>query len=419
MAGAGGTVKSIYRRKPQLVATAVVNSDDLPARALALHRQLRGKIRTTSAMSVKSREELSLLYTPGVAAACKAIQADHLEAYASTIKSNTIAVISDGSAVLGLGNIGPLAGLPVMEGKALLMKEFAGINSFPLVIDTQDTAEIIQFVKQVSPTFAGINLEDISAPRCFAVEEALQDIGIPVFHDDQHGTAIVVMAALINAAKVVKKDLSSMKVVIIGAGAAGLAVAKMLLGLECRDDTCELLPNVRRVADVIVLDKQGALLGGRPHMNVYKQAVAGVSNKERRSGQLIDVIAGADAIIGVSGPGSITEASIRLMAKDPIVFAMANPTPEIMPAAATAAGAAVVATGRSDYANQINNVLAFPGIFKAVVDGRLQRITPVMKLAAVEALAGLVPHPTADHIIADPFTPKLAQIICTAVLAAQ
>lgn len=386
--------------------------------AVALHRKHQGKLGVASLSPVTKREELSLTYTPGVAEPCRVIAKDVTQAYDLTWKGRTVAVISDGTAVLGLGDIGPEAALPVMEGKALLMKEFGGVDAVPLVINTKEPGEIIAFVKHVAPTFAGINLEDISAPRCFQIEDALQDIGIPVFHDDQHGTAIVVTAALQNAAKVVGKPFESLRVVIVGAGAAGLATARMLLGISCSAESCARIPGAAAVGDVIVVDSQGALVAGRSQMNVYKQALAGVSNKERRSGTLEKVIQGADAVIGVSGPGTITEEMVKSMAPQAIVFAMANPTPEILPDAALAAGAAVVATGRSDYANQINNVLAFPGIFRAVVQGRLKTVTLAQKQAAARALAELVPKPTADHIIVDPFTPGLAEVVAKAVLTA-
>jgi malate dehydrogenase (oxaloacetate-decarboxylating) len=301
--------------------------------------------------------------------------------------------------------------MPVMEGKSLLMKEFAGVDSVPLVINTQDPQEIITFVKQVAPSFAGINLEDISAPRCFVVEEALQDIGIPVFHDDQHGTAIVVSAALRNAATVVGKKYEDLHVVIVGAGAAGMAVAKMLLGVDGGLGNYHRVNDVSAVADVIVLDSKGAIVEGRADLTDYKVALAEISNTAKNAGSLLEVVTGADVIIGVSGPGSIPAEAIKKMAAQPIVFALANPTPEIMPDEAKAAGAAVVASGRSDFPNQINNVLAFPAIFRAVLDYRLPRITLAMKVAAATALAELVEHPTAEQIIPDPFTPGLAQYV--------
>ncbi len=388
----------------------------LDEQAISLHKKYQGKLITSTLVSVKNRKDLSLVYTPGVGAVSRLISQNPNLAYDLTWRGRTVAVISDGSAVLGLGNIGPEAALPVMEGKSLLMKQFAGVDSVPLVINTQDPAEIIRFVTNISPSFAGINLEDISAPRCFQIEESLQNIGIPVFHDDQHGTAIVVSAALRNAAKVVGKRFEDLQVVIIGAGAAGLATAKMLLGLSCMSDRCEIIKGNSRVKNVIVIDKTGALLPSRANQNIYKQGVASLSNIDRRTGSALDVIAGADTLIGVSGPNSITPPMIGKMAGKPIVFAMANPIPEIMPQAAKKAGAAIVATGRSDYPNQINNVLAFPGVFLAVIKGRLTTITPEMKQAASDAIASLVQNPTPDHIVPDPFTPRLAEIVAAAIL---
>lgn len=387
--------------------------------AIALHKKHQGKLLTSSVVPINNRQDLSLVYTPGVGAVSRAVAKQPSLAYDLTLRGRTIAVISDGSAVLGLGNIGPEAAIPVMEGKSLLMKKFAGVDSFPLVLNTQDPAEIIRCVTHLAPSFAGINLEDISSPRCFQIEEALQDIGIPVFHDDQHGTAIVVSAALRNAARVVGKNYRDLRVVIIGAGAAGLATAKMLLGLSCMSDRCEIVPGAVRVKDVIVVDKIGALLPGRSEQNIYKQGVAGLSNIDRKTGTAPDIISGADAVIGVSGPGNITAEMIHKMADKPIVFAMANPTPEIMPDLAWEAGATIVATGRSDYPNQINNVLAFPGIFLAVIRGRLKTITPEMKQAASDAIAALVPKPTTRHIVPDPFTPHLAEKVASAILSCQ
>jgi malate dehydrogenase (oxaloacetate-decarboxylating) len=385
-------------------------------KALNYHAQTTGKLAVAPLAEPLTQETLKLAYTPGVAEPCRVIAQDPNKAYDLTLKGRTIAVISNGSAVLGLGNIGATAGLPVMEGKALLIKQFADVDAFPLVIDTQDPLDIIHFVKQVAPTFAGINLEDIAAPACFQVEEALQDIGIPVFHDDQHGTAIVVRAALLNAAKVVGKPFDSLKVVIVGAGAAGLAIARMLLGLHCLAGGCDCLDHAKKVGDVIVVDTQGALVAGRSNQNIYKQAIAGLSNKQQLFGSLDQVVNQADVIIGVSRPGAITPAMIHSMAPDPIVFALANPTPEIMPAAAQAAGAAVVATGRSDFANQINNVLAFPGIFRAVIQGRLTSVTYDMKQAASDAIAQIITHPTTDQITPSVFHPQLAEIVAQAVL---
>lgn len=390
---------------------------DVYQQSVELHRTHQGKLGVQSLISVKNRQELSLAYTPGVAEPSRLIAANPAESFTLTMRGRTVAVISDGSAVLGLGNIGPEAAMPVMEGKALLMKEFAGVDAVPLVIATQDTADIIRFVTQVAPSFAGVNLEDISAPRCFAIEEALQELGIPVFHDDQHGTAIVVTAALKNAATVVNKPYRELKVVVVGAGAAGLAISKMLLGIECQADQCRRLTTEDTVADLIVVDSQGAIYADRADLNPYKKAVALGSNHSRKTGSLAEVMVGADVVIGVSGPETISAEMVVSMAPGAVVFAMANPVPEIMPELALSAGAAVVATGRSDFANQINNVLAFPGIFKAVIDGRLPRITTAMKIAASEAIAATIPQPTATQIIPDPFFPHLAERVAEAVLA--
>lgn len=389
---------------------------DVYEEALQLHKKLQGKLETKAIQNLTSKDDLSLLYTPGVAEPSRQIAKNPALSFDLTMRGRTVAVISNGSAVLGLGNIGPEAAMPVMEGKSLLLKEFGGVDSVPLVVKTEDPDEMITFVKQVSPSFAGINLEDISAPSCFRIEEALQDIGIPVFHDDQHGTAIVVTAALRNAAKVVQKPYESLQVVISGAGAAGLAVARMLLGLNCSEDSCQRLPGSRSVGDVIVTDSKGAISIGREDLNIYKQAVAGLSNKNRKRGSLAEVVSGADVIIGVSKPGLVTGEMVRSMAEKPIVFAMANPIPEIMPDEAKKAGAYIIATGRSDFPNQINNVLAFPGIFRAVVKGRLPKITHQMKEAAADALANMVENPTPTNIIPDIFHPNLAETISQAVL---
>lgn len=391
----------------------------LDERSLDLHKKFRGKLEVRSVIPVADKDALSLVYTPGVAAVSALIAKDKPASFDYTWRGRTVAVVSDGSAVLGLGNIGPEAALPVMEGKALLLKQFGGVDAVPLVINTQDPSEIIRFVTHVAPSFAGILLEDISAPRCFQIEEALESLGIPVFHDDQHGTAIVVAAALRNAAKVVGKRYEDLHVVIVGAGAAGLATAKMLLGLQCESDRCEIMPGTTRVNDVIVVDTSGALVPGRSGQNVYKQAVASVSNTRRLSGTLPEVIKGVDAVIGVSGPGTITEDMVASMAPQAIVFAMANPVPEIMPDLARNAGAVVVATGRSDIPNQINNVLAFPGVFRAVIEGRLTTITPRMKQAASDALAAIIETPTTDHIVPDPFMDDLSAIVSAAMLRAR
>jgi malate dehydrogenase (oxaloacetate-decarboxylating) len=392
---------------------------DIGKKALDFHKKHQGKLVTGSVTSINTRDDLSLVYTPGVATVSSAIASKPMLSYDYTWRGRAVAVVSDGSAVLGLGNIGPVAALPVMEGKALLLKQFGGVDAVPLVLDTQEPSDIIRFVTHVAPSFAGILLEDISAPRCFQIEEALQQIGIPVFHDDQHGTAIVVGAALRNAAKVVGKRYEELRVVIVGAGAAGLATAKMLLGLTCESDTCDVLPGSRRVHDVIVVDKNGALLPGRNDQNIYKQAVASVSNRDRKHGDLTTVIRGADVVIGVSGPQTIFPEMISAMAPKSIVFAMANPIPEIMPDIALRAGAAIVATGRSDFSNQINNVLAFPGVFRAVIRGRLTAITPQMKLAATDAIADLVKKPTPHFIVPDPFDPRLARSVANAMLRAK
>jgi malate dehydrogenase (oxaloacetate-decarboxylating) len=390
---------------------------DIYQDSVALHKKFQGKLGVQSLVPVTNRAELSLAYTPGVAEPCRVIAKDPAASFELTMRGRTVAVISDGSAVLGLGNIGPEAAMPVMEGKSLLMKEFGGVDSLPLVIDTQDPDEIIKFVKQVAPSFAGINLEDISAPRCFYVEEQLQEIGIPVFHDDQHGTAIVVAAALQNAAKVVGKPYESLKVVIVGAGAAGLACAKMLLGLDGKGENLQQVAGARHVADVIVVDSQGAIVQSRTDLNTYKKAIAQHSNITAITGPLEVAIKGADVVIGVSGPGIITQEMVASMADQKIVMAMANPTPEIMPELAKAAGAAVIATGRSDFPNQVNNVLAFPGVFRAVIQARIPQITFAMKQAAVIALAAMVPEPSSDKILPDPFTPGLADEVAKAIIA--
>lgn len=389
---------------------------DVYEESLKLHKKHQGKLETTGIVQITSKQDLAIYYTPGVAEPSRQIAKDKTLSFDLTLRGRTIAVISDGSAVLGLGNIGAEAALPVMEGKSLLLKKFGGVDSFPLVIHARTPEEIIHFVRDVVPTFAGILLEDIAAPKCFQIEEQLQDLGIPVFHDDQHGTAIVVSAALRNAAKVVGKPFESLNVVIVGAGAAGLAVARMLLGLNCAEDRCDRLPGSRSVSEVIVVDSKGALYSGRDGQNIYKQAVAGLSNKQRKSGPLEEVIKNADAVVGVSGPNTITKEMVASMADKAIVFAMANPIPEIMPDDAKEAGAFVIATGRSDFPNQINNVLAFPGIFKAVVKGRLKTITHEMKEAAVGAIANLVPNPTQESIIPDLFHPGLAEKISEAIL---
>ncbi len=362
--------------------------------SLILHQRLKGKLRVTPKIDVRSTEELSLVYSPGVAEPCRVIAANPESVYDYTIKCNTVAIVSDGSAVLGLGNIGARAAIPVMEGKALLFKRFANIDAFPICIDSQDTDKIVETVRLISPVFGGINLEDIAAPRSFEVEERLQDLGIPVFHDDQHGTAIVVLAALINAVKVVGKKLEDLKVVINGSGAAGIAIAKLLrcVGFDSVD-ACVPVKNV------ILCDSKGIISSQREDLNASKRNALSYSNAENVSGNLKDAIRDADVFIGVSIANILTTEDIRTMAKDPIILALANPIPEIMPEEAYAGGAAIVGTGRSDMPNQVNNVLGFPGIFRGALDARAKRITPAMKLAAAIAIADHLKEPTRDYII--------------------
>ena len=381
-------------------------------KSLIVHEQLRGKISINSKIPIGSRDDLSIAYTPGVAAPCEEIASDPESAYKLTIKGNSVAVVTDGSAVLGLGDIGPLAALPVMEGKALLFKEFAKIDAWPICIDTKSTEKIIETCRLLSPSFGGINLEDISAPRCFEIETALQDLGIPVFHDDQHGTAIVLMAALINAAKVVEKSLNSLRIVINGAGAAGTAIARFVsrTGFESHSD--------QAVDDVIVCDSKGIISKDRGDLNSVKKKLLSYSNKEDRKGSLSDALVGADVFIGVSKGNVVTPDDIRRMAKDPIIFAMANPTPEIMPEEALGAGAKVIGTGRSDFPNQVNNVLVFPGIFRGALDGRAKTINNKMKIAASEALAACVNAPTPAQILPHPLDRTVAPAIAKMVRAA-
>jgi malate dehydrogenase (oxaloacetate-decarboxylating) len=390
--------------------------NDVYEKSIALHKKFRGKLEIRSKVPIRNQADLSLVYTPGVAGPCRIIAKSPEQSFSLTWRADTIAILSDGSSVLGLGNIGPKAALPVMEGKAALFKTFGGMNAIPIVVNTQDPGEIIAFVKHIVPSFAGINLEDISSPRCFQITEQLQNVGIPVFHDDQDGTAIVISAALRNAAKVVNKPYETLRVVIVGAGAAGLATARMLLGLYCESGSCRCVAKGQSVKDIIIIDREGALYTDRTNMNIYKQAIAGLSNHTKYKGNLTGAMRDADAVIGVSGANLIQPSMIRTMAKNPIVFAMANPTPEIMPDVAKNAGAFIVATGRSDFPNQINNVLAFPGIFRAVIDGRLKTITNSMKQAVVEALLSLVPNPEPDYLIPDPFYPNLAGILSRAIL---
>ncbi len=373
-------------------------------KALASHEKWRGKLETVSKTPVKTRENLSLAYTPGVAEPCKVIAENKEAAYTYTWKSNTVAVVSDGSAVLGLGNIGPHAAMPVMEGKAVLFKEFGGVNAVPICLDTQDTEEIIKAVTYLAPGFGGINLEDISAPRCFEIEERLKEIlDIPVFHDDQHGTAIVVLAGIINGLKVVGKQKEDCKVVVNGAGSAGVAITKLLLTYG--------FPHV------IMCDKVGIIGKDTEGLNWMQQKMTEVTNPENVSGTLADALKGADIFVGVSAPNIVTPDMVSSMNRDSILFAMANPVPEIMPDVAKAAGARVVGTGRSDFPNQVNNVVAFPGIFKGALEGRAVQITEEMKLAAAQAIAALVPEEqlNEDNIMPEAFDPKVAQVVAEAV----
>ena len=372
--------------------------------SLKLHEEHKGKLEVTSKIKVKNMQDLSLAYTPGVAEACRKIHENREDVYKYTTKGNTVAVVSDGSAVLGLGNIGPLAAMPVMEGKSILFKEFAGIDAFPICLDTQDTEEIIRIVKALSPTFGGINLEDISAPRCFEIERRLkEECDIPVFHDDQHGTAIVVSAGIINALKLVKKDIETARFVINGAGSAGISIARLLLQLGMKN--------------CVLVDKKGALCEGEPWMNEAQKEMAQLTNQEKIRGDLKKVIAGRDVFIGVSAPHVLTAEMVSTMNQDAIIFAMANPTPEIMPDEAKKGGARVIATGRSDFPNQINNVLVFPGIFRGALDARSKDITEAMKLAAAKAIASIVSDDelNEEYIIPDAFNPRVAEVVAEAV----
>ena len=369
-----------------------------------LHEQWNGKLEVISKVPVKSREDLSIAYTPGVAEPCKVIAQDKEAAYKYTMKANTVAVVSDGSAVLGLGNIGPYAAIPVMEGKAVLFKEFGGVNAVPICLDTQDTEEIIKAVTCLAPAYGGINLEDISAPRCFEIEERLQEIlDIPVFHDDQHGTAIVVLAGIINALKVVGKKKEDCRVVVNGAGSAGIAITRLLLTYG--------FPHIT------MCDKVGIVSKKTEGLNWMQQKMTEVTNLEQQTGTLADAMKGADIFVGVSAPGIVSAEMVASMNKDAILFAMANPVPEIMPDIAKAAGARVVGTGRSDFPNQVNNVVAFPGIFKGALEGRATRITEEMKLAAANAIASLVPDDelSDENIMPEAFNPKVAEVVAAAV----
>ena len=373
-------------------------------RAIQDHKQWKGKIQVVPNCRLETKEDLSLAYTPGVAEPCKEINKDLSKAYDYTRKWNLVAVVTDGTAVLGLGDIGPMAGMPVMEGKSVLFKTFGNVDAFPICLASKDVDEIVQAVKMIAPTFGGINLEDISAPRCFEIEKRLKkELDIPVFHDDQHGTAVVVLAAMINALKLVHKKLEDLSVVVNGSGAAGIAITKLLMSVGLKD--------------VVLCDRKGAIYKGRDGLNPAKAEMAEITNFNMRKGSLADVIKGADVFIGVSAPNCVTKEMVRSMNKDPMIFAMANPVPEIFPDDAKAAGAKVVGTGRSDFANQINNVLAFPGIFRGALDVRASDINDKMKIAAAYAIASLVSDEelTADFIIPDPFNKNVGKTVAAAV----
>jgi len=388
-------------------------SESLYQESLVLHEKHHGKLGIRSKVPLKTRHDLSLVYTPGVAEVSREIVRNRDMAYEYTLKANTIAIVTDGSAVLGLGNIGGYAAIPVMEGKAILFKEFAGVDAFPICFENYET-DFVDKVRNIAPVFGGINLEDIAAPKCFEVEDALQDIGIPVMHDDQHGTAVVVLAALINACKVTGKKYSDLNIVINGAGAAGYAITRMLKCIGYSPDVCT------RVNEIIVCDTQGTIFRGRPglYQNKYKFIISEETNRIALAGTLADALCGADVFIGVSAPNLVTPEMIQSMNKNPIVFAMANPVPEIMPDKAKEAGAAVVGTGRSDFPNQINNVLTFPGIFRGALDARATRITDEMKIAAAHAIAACVPQPRHTRILPSILNKSVTQRVAAAVAKA-
>jgi malate dehydrogenase (oxaloacetate-decarboxylating) len=370
--------------------------------SLEMHKRHKGKLSVESVVSIENKDDLSTAYTPGVAEPCRAIAQNKELAWDLTIKGRTVAVVSDGTSVLGLGNIGPEAAMPVMEGKAILFKRFAGVDAFPICLATQDIDEIVETVKRIAPGFGGVNLEDIAAPACFEVERQLiEELDIPVMHDDQHGTAVVVLAGLINALKVVNKKLEDVSVVISGAGAGGMGIAHLLFEAG--------------MSKLTMIDSRGIITPGREGMNRYKEEVAARINPEGRTGTLAQALVDADVFIGVSQPGLVTEQMVRTMAARPIIFALANPIPEIMPDEARAGGARVVATGRSDFPNQVNNVLAFPGIFKGALEGRLRRITPAMLVAAAHAISNMVSHPTAELVMPSPFELGLSEVVAEAV----
>ncbi len=377
---------------------------DYNAASLKMHEEAKGKLEVALKVNLETKDDLSTAYTPGVAEPCRKIAENPADAYKYTLKQNTVAVVSDGTAVLGLGDIGPLAAIPVMEGKSVLFKKFGNVDAFPICLDTKDTEEIIETVKRLAPSFGGINLEDISAPRCFEIEARLkEELDIPVFHDDQHGTAIVVAAGLTNALKLIGKKWEDCSAVISGAGSAGISICKLIQSFG--------------IGNVVLVDSKGALVDGDPRLNPAKQEIAKVTNKDKETGSLADVLKGKDIFIGVSAPGLVTADMVRSMASDPIVFAMANPTPEIMPDEAKEGGARIVATGRSDFPNQINNVLVFPGIFRGALDARARAITEPMKEAAARAIASIVTDEelSEDYIIPDAFNDKVAKAVAKAV----
>jgi len=380
---------------------------DIKQLALEKHAEWQGKIEIGCRCELKDKNDLSVAYTPGVAEPCLKISEDVDKSYLYTRRSNLVAVVTDGTAVLGLGDIGPEAGMPVMEGKCVLFKAFGDVDAFPLCVRSKEVDDIVNTVKLLAGSFGGVNLEDISAPRCFEIEEQLKKVcDIPIFHDDQHGTAVVTVAAMINALRLVKKELCDMEVIINGSGAAGIAITKLLMSMGLKK--------------VILCDTKGAIYEGRPGLNAIKEQMAKISNREMKKGQLEDIIKGADVFIGVSAPGVLTQDMVKTMAKDPIIFAMANPVPEIMPDEAKAAGAAIVGTGRSDFANQINNVLAFPGIFRGALDVRASDINDAMKIAAAQAIANVIDESelTPDYIIPGSFDERVAKAVAAAVMQA-
>jgi len=377
---------------------------DYNAMSLEMHKKSRGKIEIISKVKIADKEDLSVAYTPGVAEPCRKIHENKDDVYTYTAKGNLVAIVTDGTAVLGLGDIGPEAAMPVMEGKAVLFKEFSGVEAFPICVDTKDVDEIVQTVKHIAPSFGGVNLEDISAPRCFEIERRLkEELDIPVFHDDQHGTAIVTAAGLLNALKIVGKSIDTIKIVINGAGAAGISICQLLLGMGAKH--------------IILMDRQGAICAGHNTNNPAKEKIAEVTNPDRETGDLEAIIRGKDVFIGVSAPGVLTAEMVSSMAKDAIIFAMANPIPEIMPDEAKRGGARIIATGRSDFSNQINNVLVFPGVFKGALDVRASDITEGMKQAAAYAIAGIIPKAELreDYIIPDPFDKRVVAAVSKAV----